>query len=112
MSSVSPKDDLMGKVVETIKLTNFSQPDKSQEVEAIIDTGATMLVLPAEVIQSLGLQKDRDVNVRYANHATQRKSIYGVVTVELQGRSGHFDVLEEAAGTAPLVGQIILEQLD
>ena len=36
----------MGKVVEKVKLTSLFEPEKSVEVDAIIDTGATMLVLP------------------------------------------------------------------
>jgi predicted aspartyl protease len=54
----------------------------------------------------------REVNVKYANNKTETKSIYGVVTVEIKGRAGEFNVLEEVEGTQPLVGQIVLEQLD
>jgi predicted aspartyl protease len=102
----------MGKVIEKTKLTNFADPSKSKEIEAVIDTGATMLVLPAEVIQELGLRKIREVTVRYANNIRQPKAIYGVVTVELQGRAGEFDALEEERGTQALIGQLVLEQLD
>ena len=46
----------MGKVVERVKVTNFKDPSKSIEIEAIIDTGATMSVLPKDLIQKLGLE--------------------------------------------------------
>ena len=82
------------------------------ELEAVIDTGATMLVLPQNVIDKLNLRKMREVKVRYANNKTEIKSIYGVVTVEICGRAGEFNVLAEPEGAQPLVGQIILEQLD
>ena len=36
----------MGKVVERVKVTNFKDPPKSIEIEAVIDAGATMSVLP------------------------------------------------------------------
>lgn len=97
----------MGKVTEKIKLTNLFDPTKSVEVEAVIDTGATMLVLPQDIIDELGLKKMRD-----ANNKTETKTIYGVVTVEMCGRAGEFNVLGEPKGAQPLVGQIILEQLD
>ena len=97
----------MGKVTEKIKLTNLFDPTKSVEVEAVIDTGATMLVLPQDIIDELGLKKMRD-----ANNKTETKTIYGVVTVEMCGRAGEFNVLGEPEGAQPLVGQIILEQLD
>ena len=38
----------MGKVVEKVKLTSLFEPEKSVEVDAVIDTGATMLVLPQD----------------------------------------------------------------
>ena len=102
----------MGKVVARIKLTSFDDPGKTKEIDAIVDTGATMLVLPAEIIAELGLRKIREVKVRYANNTQQTKGIYGVATLEVQGRSGNFDVVEEEPGTRALVGQIVLEELD
>jgi len=60
----------------------------------------------------LNLRKMREVKVRYANNKTEIKSIYGIVTVEMCGRAGEFNVLAEPEGAQPLVGQMILEQLD
>jgi len=37
--------------VEKVKVTNFKDPSKSIEREAVIDTGATMSVLPMDLIQ-------------------------------------------------------------
>ena len=54
----------------------------------------------------------RNVNVRRANNSREIKAIYGVATVEIEGRAGEFDVLAEPEGSQALVGQIILEQLD
>ena len=102
----------MGKVIEKIKVINVFEPKREIELEAVIDTGATMLVLPQNVIDKLNLRKMREVKVRYANNKTEIKSIYGVVTVEMCGRAGEFNVLAEPEGAQPLVGQIILEQLD
>ena len=36
----------MGKVIEKIKVINVFEPEREIELEAVIDTGATMLVLP------------------------------------------------------------------
>jgi len=102
----------MGKVIEKVKITNFLDPTKSVEVEAVIDTGATMVVLPQDLVEKLDLRKMREATVRYANNKTETKSIYGVVTVEIKGRAGEFNVLAESEGCQPLVGQIVLEQLD
>ena len=40
----------MEKVVEKVKLTSLFEQEKSLEVEAVIDTGATMVVLPRDIV--------------------------------------------------------------
>ena len=102
----------MGKVVEKVKLTSLFEPEKSVEVDAIIDTGATMVVLPMDIVEELGLKKMREVKVRYANNKVETKPIYGVVNIELKGRSANLDVLVEEKGSQPLIGQVLLELLD
>jgi len=102
----------MGKVLEKAKITNLFDQTKSAEVEAVIDTGATMLVLPQNLVDELQLRKIRETKVKYANNHLETKAIYGVVTIEIKGRSGNFDVLAEAAGSQPLIGQVVLEILD
>ncbi|MCU4139282.1 MAG: putative aspartyl protease [Methanophagales archaeon] len=82
------------------------------EVEAVIDTGATMVVLPRDIVEELGLRKMREVKVRYANNKVETKPIYGVVNIELKGRSANLDVLVEEKGSQPLIGQVLLELLD
>jgi hypothetical protein len=61
----------MGKVIEKVKITNLLEPTKSVEVEAVIDTGATMVVLPQNVVNELVLKKIREVKVRYANNSLE-----------------------------------------
>ena len=102
----------MWKVVERVKLTSLFEPEKSVEVEAVIDTGATMVVLPRDIVEELGLRKMREVKVRYANNKVKTKPIYGVITIELKGRSANLDVLVEEKGSQPLIGQVLLELLD
>ena len=102
----------MGKVVEQVKLTSLFEPEKLVEVEAVIDTGATMVVLPKDIVEELGLKKMREVEVRYANNNVETKPIYGVVNIELNGSSANLDVLVEEKGSQPLIGQVLLELLD
>ena len=102
----------MGKVVEKVKLTSLFEPEKPVEVDAIIDTGATMVVLPMDIVEELGLRKMREVKVKYANNKVEKKPIYGVVNIELKGRSANLDVLVEEKGSQPLIGQVLLELLD
>jgi clan AA aspartic protease len=102
----------MGKIIEKVKITNLLEPTRSVEIEAVIDTGATMVVLPQNIVDELMLRKIREVKVRYADNSTKLKSVYGVVTIEIKGRTGNFDVVAEAEGSQPLIGQVVLEILD
>jgi clan AA aspartic protease len=102
----------MGKVIEKVKLTSLFDPEKSVEIEAVIDTGATMAVLPKDIVDRLGLKKIREVKVKYANNKVENKPIYGVATIEIMGRAANLDVLVEEKGSQPLIGQVLLELLD
>lgn len=102
----------MGKIIEKVKLTSLFDPKKSIEIEAVIDTGATMVVLPKSLVRALDLKKVEDVKVKYADGRVERKEVYGVVRLELKGRVGNFDVLAENDEAQPLIGQIVLERLD
>ena len=114
----------MGKIMMKLKLTNNTDLDKAQErlippervrtveVEALIDTGATTLVLPADVVQRLGLLEQGRRKVRYADGRVAEVPWVGGVRLEILGREMTCDALVEAAGTVPLVGQIPLAELD
>ena len=71
-----------------------------------------MVVLPKDIVDTLGLKKVREVKVRYANNEVETRPIYGVVTIELKGRSANLDVLVEEKGSQALIGQVLLELLD
>ena len=112
----------MGKVVVTLKLTNFrdlilkqakarkAQPRQAQ-VEALVDTGATRLYLKPSVIEKLGLEPTRKILSRTTNGSVERHE-YGEVSLELLGRSGTFQVVEVPEDVPNLVGQVPLEVLD
>ena len=102
----------MGRVVEKVKFTNVFDPEKSVEVDALIDTGATMIVLPQDIVDRLGLRKIREANVRYGNNKREVKPVYRAVTVEIQGRATVLEVLAEPEGSQPLIGHVVLEILD
>src|SRR5438105_1562870 len=80
------------------------------EADALVDTGAVRSVLPAHVVQKLGL----DIRgQRVAEYADGRKETVGVtapVVIDIDGR----DTLEEALvlGDEVLIGQTVLEKLD
>jgi clan AA aspartic protease len=107
-----------------VKLTNtvdvqegergLLRPDEVRrvEVEALVDTGATMLAVPRDVADKLGLRERGRRRVRYADGRVADVPWVGPITVEILGRETMCDALVEAAGTTPLIGQIPLEALD
>lgn len=114
----------MGKVMAKIKLTNFIDlqaakerrlPRKSVrsiEVEALVDTGATMLVIPQEIADALGCPVREHRPVRYADGRRRRVALIEGVRLEVLGRTMMLEALVERRGTAVLLGQIPLEGLD
>ena len=114
----------MGRVMAKMKLTNHIDsenavsgvisPDevRSVEVEGLVDTGATMLVLPSDIVAELGIRHRGTRPVRYADGRIAHVPWVGGVQIEILGREMTCDALVEAEGTAPLIGQIPLEGLD
>ena len=114
----------MGKVMTKVKLTNQEDemlarrgllpPDevRTLEIEALVDTGATMLVLPADVCRKLGLTEVDRRRVRYADGRVREVPRVTNVGIEILGRDMVGSALVEAEGTTPLIGQLPLEELD
>ena len=57
------------------------------EIEALVDTGATMLVLPGPVVERLGVPVLRYNDVRYANGHSARVARVGNILFEVLGRN-------------------------
>ena len=74
---------------------------------AIVDTGATRLVLTDDLVGRLGLTTAGEIGVKYADNRVGRKPIARGVTVEIMGRSGTFDAIVESDGQ-PLIGMGVL----
>lgn len=119
----SAEHQAMGQVNVTIALTNplgfylaeagrlACDEVRTAEIDGIVDTAATLLVLPGEVCARLGLRPHGTRNVRYANGATA-KVPWTSVRIRILGREMLCDALIEEARTTALVGQIPLEELD
>src|SRR5258707_11568014 len=85
---------------------------RRQTVRAIVDSGATKLVLPEKVVKALGLPLGDKIKVRYADGRTaQRRGAEGAY-VELLGRHGTFTAVVEPKRETALLGAIVLEDLD
>jgi predicted aspartyl protease len=113
----------MGKVTATLNLTNwvdevlaergFIAPEAVRSItlpDVLVDTGATRLCLPTEIVQQLGLKKVMDVDVKTAI-GPRTLAIYQGVKLVVEGREGRYDCVELPSGEDPLLGLIPLEDL-
>jgi clan AA aspartic protease len=85
---------------------------RSTEIEALVDTGATMMVLPADAVSRLGLLPAGYRKVRYADGRVAEVPWVSGIRITILGRETVINALVEATGTTPLIGQIPLEELD
>ena len=86
---------------------------RSVTIEALVDTGATMLVLPAEVVAAVGLRhKSTTRKAKMADGSIVAVPWVTGVLIEILGREMSCDALVMPAGSTALIGQIPLEGLD
>ncbi len=80
------------------------------EADALVDTGAVRSVIPAHVMQALGVMSRGDRVAEYADGRKETVAITESIIFDVMGR----DTLEEALvlGDEDLIGQTVLEKLD
>jgi predicted aspartyl protease len=114
----------MGQVITTITVTNFidlvmaergfiaAEEVRSVSLDnVVVDTGATLLSLPARIISQLGLRQvgERDVET---SAGIKKGRIFAGAQIIVEGREGRFDCLELPEGvSAVLLGVIPMEEL-
>jgi clan AA aspartic protease len=114
----------MGRVSVSAKLSNNADALRARSgelpaeqvrqvtVQGIADTGAAMCVISEELANQLGLPTNAEVNVRYADSRTARRRIVEQLEVEIMGRRSTFRAVVEPNRAEPLIGVIVLEDLD
>jgi predicted aspartyl protease len=114
----------MGRVLVTAKIENLGDlyaVERGQSAEnevrtvevsdALVDTGATSLSLPKNLIQRLGLTPGRQRRAR-TSAGPRMVQTYGAVRLTIQERDCYCDVAELPEDCPVLIGQLPLEMLD
>jgi predicted aspartyl protease len=78
--------------------------------DVMVDTGATLLCLPADVIARLGLEFKEEVPVLTASGPGTRR-VFRDATLRIEDREADFDCMELDPGGPALLGVIPLERL-
>ncbi len=89
-------------------------PDQVRKVEipdALVDTGATGLLMPKRLIAQLGLMPLRTRNAMTAGGVVSMQ-VYRAARLTVQGRDCILDVTEVSDELPVLIGQIPLESMD
>jgi predicted aspartyl protease len=113
----------MGKVTTQITITNRLDEGMAEQGllpanqvrtvtldDVLVDSGATTLSLPTNIIQQLGLAPLREVLTKTAA-GYQRSRVFQDAKVSVMGRAGVFQCLELPGGDDPLLGVIPMEEL-
>src|SRR5262245_49904729 len=85
---------------------------RTETVDALVDTGATQLVLPMDLCQRLVFSWLKRLGVRLADGKPQQVPHDGSIRISILGREMECDAFVMPAGTTPLIGQVQLEVLD
>ncbi|MFH1731197.1 MAG: retroviral-like aspartic protease family protein [Planctomycetota bacterium] len=109
----------MGVFRVSVKLSNWQNrflPEEQRgediECEALVDSGAAELALPADLVERLNLEQVGEVPVYTADGGQHRYRVFGIVELTVQGRSCQVRAIELPRGTEPLLGAVPLEEMD
>ena len=84
--------------------------ERFEEIDALVDTGATMTALPASILQRLGVVPARRSTFRLANGDRVEMDM-GVTRVRVEGLETPTWVIFGRGGTATVLGATTLEEL-
>jgi predicted aspartyl protease len=80
--------------------------------ECLVDTGAVMVLLPEDEVGKLGLLRGDRVIVTYADERKEELPTARGLEIQILGRTMVTDCVVGPPLCEPLIGQVVLEQLD
>lgn len=114
----------MGRFSVEIELVNFVDQARAEagdiarsevrslRMQAVVDSGAAPLVLPASVVEQLGVKTAGKAAVRYADGRCAERLVAEGVSLAYAGRASVFSAVVEPGRDSALLGAIVLEELD
>ena len=107
----------MGRVISSVRISNVTDPESSVLCDALVDTGAALMVLPKAWRPRLGeLASSEMVDFETATQDSVQAEVCGPVRIQLDGFRPIFsevafvDMHPEGGVYEPLIGYIVLEQ--
>ena len=110
-------EDPIGRIVSSVKIDNVVEQSKSIRCDALVDTGASLMVLPSAWRDRLGtLETVRRVELEMATQDIVLADVCGPVKIQLEGFEPIYsevlflDMHPHDGIYDPLIGYIVLEQ--
>ena len=107
----------MGRIIASVIISNPLDKDKTFRIDALVDTGASHMILPMEWRERLGnIEEIRTVELETATQKTEPGSVCGPVRLQIEGFKPIFTEVvfikmePEQGEYEPLIGYIPLEQ--
>lgn len=98
---------------ELLRLGHIEENElRSARIQALVDSGAVMLVLPQDLVEHLGLREVGRAIVTYADERKEERALAGIVTVRVANRLTTLNCIVGPPGSEPLLGQVVLETMD
>ena len=85
---------------------------RSLDIDAVVDTGAVMTLLPQEAVEALGVETRGSIVVQLANDQRIELPLTSGLRLTIAGREMVTDCLVGPPGCEALIGQIVMERLD
>ena len=107
----------MGRIISSVSITNISDQTKTLRCDAMVDTGASFMVLPGAWRDRLGdLETLETISLETATQDIITGEVCGPVRIQVEGFRPIFnevlfiDMNPDDGIYEPLIGYIILEQ--
>ncbi len=99
----------MGFIYVDVGVSNPSTPETSEEIRVLVDTGATLSVLPASLLERLGIP--RIGSKRFRGFGGEVTRDIGNVTMHCDGELGAAGAIFGDEDDPPIMGVTALESL-
>ncbi len=107
----------MGRIIASVKIENAADVSKGLRCDALVDTGASHMVLPTAWKERLGsLESTRTIEMETAAQETINGEVCGPVRIQIEGFPTIFsevsfvEMKPDDGEYEPLIGYIVLEQ--
>jgi len=111
------RDMNVGRIVASVTIENAADLSKGVKCDALVDTGASLMVLPSAWRDRFGdLVAGIEIEVETATQETVRAEVCGPVRIQIEGFRPIFnevafvEMKPEDGEYEPLIGYIVLEQ--